>query len=497
MFTTFDYLLLVLYLAVLTAIGIRYYRRTADSSDFFVGGRKMSWLPVAISIIASDTSAITLLGNPGYSYQSDVRLILYILGYSAAAWLVIWIFVPFYCRLNMVTAYEYLEKRFDVKVRSLTSILFLLIRGSHVAIAMYAPCLILTLATGIPLGKCILLMGVFTTLYTTMGGIRAVIWNDVIQFSVVMTGIAIAFAVGVTQIDGGFGEMIRIGAEAGKFKLFDFSLDPTSSVNFWAMFVGGTTLALATLGTDQAVLQRFFTAKSEAECKRSLKAFSVIVLPFQMVLLLLGVVLFAYYRQHPQNLAQIGSHDADAVLGYFAVQHLPRFVTVLLVGAILAASMGVMSAGINSLSTCTVIDFHRRFWARNSTDAACIRAGRWYTVLWGVLTTAGALYAGALGQLALAFGKIQGYVGGVMLGIFLLGIFSRRSSALGALVGGIVGMIVVTYVAFWTEISFFWYAVVGGGATILSGYLISRFSASARPAPDELIFSIARLKHPK
>lgn len=495
MFETFDYLLLVLYLAVLTGIGIRYYRRTADSSDFFVGGRKMSWLPVAISIIASDTSAITLLGNPGYSYQSDIRLILYVLGYSAAAWLVIWIFIPFYCRLNMVTAYEYLERRFDVRVRSLTSALFLFIRGSHVAIAMYAPCLILTLVSGVPLGKCILLMGIFTTLYTTMGGIRAVIWNDVIQFSVVMTGVVLAFAVGVTQIDGGFGEMMRIGAEAGKFNLFDFTPDPSSSVSFWAMFVGGTTLALSTMGTDQAVLQRFFTAKSEAECKRSLKAFSVIIIPFQMVLLLLGVVLFAYYRQHPENLAQIGSHDADAVLGYFAVQHLPRLVTVLLVGAILAASMGVMSAGINSLSTCTVVDFHKRFWAKNSSDAACITAGRRYTVLWGVLTTVAALYAGALGQLALAFGKVQGYVGGVMLGIFLLGIFSRRSSALGALVGGIIGMIVVSYVAFWTSISFFWYAVVGGGATMLSGYWISILFSKAPHVSNELCFSFARLKN--
>jgi SSS family transporter len=497
MFTVLDYSLLVLYLAALTAIGIRYYRRTADSADFFVGGRRMSWLPVAISIIASDTSAITLLGNPGYSYQSDIRLILYVLGYSAAAWLVIWIFIPFYCRLNMVTAYEYLEKRFDVNVRSLASALFLFIRGSHVAIAMYAPCLILTLVSGVPLAKCILLMGVFTTLYTTMGGIRAVIWNDVIQFSVVMIGIAVAFAVGVTQIDGGLGEMMRIGTDAGKFKLLDFSLDPTSSVSFWAMFIGGTTLALATMGTDQAVLQRFFTAKSEAECKRSLKAFSVIVVPFQVVLLLLGVVLFAYYHQHPENVAQIGSSDADAVLAYFAVQHLPRFVTVLLVGAILAASMGVMSAGINSLSTCTVIDFHKRFWSRSATDAACIRAGRRYTVLWGALTTAGALYAGALGQLALAFAKIQGYVGGVMLGIFLLGIFSRRCSARGALVGAIAGMIVVSYVAFWTSISLFWYAVVGGGATMLSGYLISLSSRSVHHVPDELVFSLARIRNPK
>ena len=253
------------------------------------------------------------------------------------------------------------------------------------------------------------------------------------------------------------------------------------------------------------MLQRFFTAKSEAECSRSLRAYSVIMIPFQALLLLLGVVLFAYYQQHPQELGQIqqqhgrdlGSSLSDAILGFFAVSHLPRLITVLLVGAILAASMGVMSAGINSLSTCTVVDFHKRFWARAATDKASVNAGRWFTVLWGVLTTAGALYAGKLGQLATAFTKIQGYVGGVMLGIFLLGIFTRRSTARGALLGGIIGMIVITCVAFGTKISFFWFAIIGGGATMLSGYLISLLSRSVPHMPDELIFSFDRIKSPK
>lgn len=496
MFTTVDYLLLFLYFAVLTLIGFRFYRKNAGSSDFFVGGRMMTWLPVAISIIASDTSAITLLGTPGYTYapKQDFRLVFNTFAYCAAAWLVIWIFLPFYCRLRMVTAYEYLEKRFDVKVRSLTSFLFLLIRGSHVAIAMYAPALLVAAVTGFRVSECILVIGAFTTLYTTLGGIRAVVWTDVVQFTVVVLGISFVFGAGITQIDGGFAEAMQIGKKAGKFNVWDFSLDLTSEYTFWAMFFGCMIGALATMGTDQAVLQRFFTAKSEAECRRSLQAYSIITIPFQLVLLLLGIVLFAYYKQHPADLAQLQGVKADDILGKFAIRQLPRIVTVLLVGAILAASMGVMSAGINSLSTCTVIDFHKRFWFRTATDESCVRAGRWYTVMWGVMTTVGALFAGGLGQLATSFSKVQNYIGGVMLGIFLLGIFLRRSTARGALIGGVAGMIVVSYVAFWTDITFFWYGLIGGGTTLLVGYLVSLTNPPGESVPEELVIHFGKQK---
>ena len=240
----------------------------------------MAWLPVAISVIASDTSAITLLGNPGYSFANDIKLILYIFAYAVAAWLVIFIFLPFYCRLKLYTAYEYLERRFDVRVRCIASGLFLFIRGAHVAIAMYAPAIVLTLVSGLPLRRSILVMGIVATLYTAMGGIRAVIWTDVMQFSIVMTGVVFTFFLTMGRVSGGMASIWRIGSQYGKWRLWDFSFSPYSSTTFWAMLVGGSVLALATMGTDQAVLQRYFTAKSEQECSRSLKAYSIILIPY-------------------------------------------------------------------------------------------------------------------------------------------------------------------------------------------------------------------------
>ena len=184
----------------------------------------------------------------------------------------------------------------------------------------------------------------------------------------------------------------------------------------------------------------------------------------------------------------------DSVLAYFAVHQLPRLISTLFLGSVFAASMGVMSAGINSLSTCSVMDFYRRIWKREASDAESVRAGRIFTVLWGALTTVGALYAGRLGALALAFGKIQGFVGGVMLGIFLLGIFSRRTNAVGALVGSLAGMAVVCYFAFGTNISFFWYGTISCLTTIGVGYLVSSIGREPVGVPDYLFYGGAGAK---
>ncbi len=485
MFTALDYGILCLYFLALTAIGAKFYRISSSSSQFFVGGRAMAWLPVAISVIASDTSAITLLGNPGYTYEKDLRLLPYILSYSVAAWLVIILFLPFYCRLKMYTAYEYLEQRFDVRVRSITSLLFLFIRGAHVSIAMYAPATILTLVSGMPLYWSILLMGLVTTIYTAMGGIRAVIWTDVLQFSIVVTSIVCTFSFTAHRVVGGLPAIWQIGSDFGKWRLFDFSWNLTSDASFWGTFVGGTVLALGTIGTDQAVLQRYFTAKSEEECSRSLKAFSVLLVPYNTLLLLIGSCLFVFYHQNPARAT--GLTSPDAVLGFFAMHELPRLMATLLVGSVFAASMGVMSAGINSLSTCTVIDFYRRLVVKDASDQRYVKAGRTATVLWGVLTTIGAVYAGRLGALALAFSKVQGYVGGVMLGVFLLGMVFRRPSAVGALAGSAVGIAVVSYAAFGTRVSLFWYGIIGCATTMATGYLVSLLYRRQKEVPAHLL----------
>ena len=484
MFGVLDYVLLGLYFLAVTVIGARFYRKRSTSSEFFVGSRAIWWLPIAISVIAADTSAVTLLGNPGYAYDHDISIMLYEFAYSVAAWLVILIFLPVYSRLNLYTAYEYLERRFDVRVRWITSALFLFIRGAHVAIAMYAPALVLALFTGMNLKVGILLMGIVATFYTTLGGIRAVIWTDVMQFSIVVIGIIFAFCLTIKQINGGLATIWQVGSQYGKWHVFDFSLNYKSDTSFWALFVGGTVLALATVGTDQAVLQRYFTAKSEKECARSLKVYSVMLIPFNFALILLGVFFFVFYQQHPALRA--GLPSSDSVLAYFEVHQLPHLLATLLTASIFAASMGVMSAGINSLSTCSVMDFYSRIVKKEFSESELVKAGRLFTIGWGLLATVGAMYADRLGALALAFAKIQGFVGGVMLGIFLLAFFFRRAGAMGTIVGSAAGMAFVFYLAFRTDVSFFWYGSISCLVTIVVGYVASIFLGKTPELPDYL-----------
>jgi solute:Na+ symporter, SSS family len=483
-FSLSDYCILGIYFLGIAFVGVKFYRKSERPSEFFVGGRAVAWLPVSISIVAADTSALTLLGNPGYSYAKNFTLIFLILAYSVAAWLVIIIFLPFYCRLNMYSAYEYLERRFDVRVRCGTSALFLIVRGSHVALAIYATALALRVMTGMSLHTSVLLMGVIATIYTTLGGIRAVIWTDVMQFSIVVIAVGFIFFSTIHSIHGGLPSIWQIGRRYGKWRVWDFSLNPASTTSFWPVFIGSCFLALATDGTDQAVLQRYLTAKSERECTRSLKAYSIILIPYNVVWLLIGVFLFAFYYQHPQLARNL--HNADGVVPYFAVHQLPGIVGALLLASIFAASMGVVSAGINSLSTCSVVDFYQRIWKKNAGDAENVRAGRAFTIIWGTIATAGALYAGRLGRLATAFPKVQGFVGGVMLAVFLLGILFHRTTTLGVLIGGAGGIVVVSYLAFGTELSFFWYGAASCLSTVSLGYLISLCGAKPVGLPDYL-----------
>ena len=306
------------------------------------------------------------------------------------------------------------------------------------------------------------------------------------------TGIAFTFFLTITRENGGLAAIWHIGSEYGKWHAFDFSFNLTSSTSFWAMFVGGTVLALAPMGTDQAVLHCYFTAKSESEFSRSLKAYSVILIPYNFALIIMGVFLFAFYI-NTRRLAK-GLTSSDDVLPYFAMHQLPHLLAALLTASIFAASMGVVSAGMNSLSTCSVVDFYRRIWNKEASEPEFVRAGRIFAVGWGVLTTIGAPYAGRLGELALAFARIQGFVGGVMLGIFLLAIFSRRTSAIGANIGSMVEMAVISYIAFRTESSFFWHGIIGCVVSMVVGYTISTFGPKPVGIPENLFWGRPRIR---
>jgi SSS family transporter len=480
-FNPLDWAILLAYLAAMTAIGGMSYRRKADSKDFFLAGRSAAWLPVAISIIATDFSAITYLGLPAFVYQRDLQQVaLYPVLILVVIPIVIRYLVPFYSRLNLFTAYEYLEKRYDGRVRTMASLLFLLMRGIYMGIVIYAPSLVISVVTGLPLHLSIIMMGVLTTIYTALGGMRAVIWTDFAQFLVIMAGLAAIITTAYANIDGGWSTILATSADLGKLKVVDFAPDPNREFTFWAVAIGSFFMFLNTYGTDQVILQRYLTTRSVKECQKALKLEAVLLIPTVGILAATGLILAVYYFQHPGEAEGIVLRDA--VLPYFTVQHLPVGLRGLVIASIFAAAMSTVSGGINSLTTASVVDFYRRLLRRQADESHYVAVSRLITVMWGVLATAIALFAGLLGELANAYNKVNSHLGGVVLGIFLLGMLTRRATAGSALAGAGIGLATVFTLSSLTQVSWLWYGCVGCCSTFLSGGLLggSRRRQSAR-----------------
>jgi SSS family transporter len=478
-FSTLDMVVVAGYLIAIATLGSSFYRRKTTSAEYFLGGRSMSWLPVGISIIAADLSAVTVMGTPAWNYAHNWELATMAFGYPLVAPLIVYIFVPFYSRLNLYTAYEYLERRFDLKVRVVTSILFLILRGMHVAVVIYAPSLVINLVTGLPVFQCILFMGCFTTFYTALGGMKAVIWTDVIQFVTVMLGVLLIFVTALGAVHVGIAAAYRTALEAGRLRMVNFSTDPRELTSIWAVLVGGVVLTMGPLATDQAILQRLFTTKSTRDCTQSVILQAILVVPITALLSAAGTVLFVFYHYNPSRLA--GLNSPDAIMPFFAIRELPSGISGLIIASIFAASMAVMSAGINALTTATTVDFYQRLVRPNESGEHYARVGRIGTVLWGAAVTVLALLAPYLGELALGYSKVSSFISGPMLGIFLLAVLTRRTTATGALAGAIGGMIVLCAVEFGTDWSFFYQAGIGVAVTVVLGYAASQLMAP----PDE------------
>lgn len=467
-----DIVVIVCYLMAITLIGSLFYRKDTAMQQYLLGSKRMKWFPVALSILAADTSAITYLGSPAWSFVADMKLNQQILTYLLAIPIVVLIFLPIYSRGDLYTAYQYLEYRFDLKVRLLTSLFFLVIRGAHVAVIIYAPALMMAELMHVPLKFSILSMGVLTAFYTALGGIKAVVWTDALQVGTVFVGFTTLAFSAFNNIPGGFQEVLAKGLAAGKFDFFDFSLSWYKVDNFWAILIGGTTMAVQSMGTDQAVLQKYFITKSKMDTVKSLLVYGAILVPLVTLLSLLGVVLFVFYSSHPELKATL--QNPDAVVPHYAAKMLPNGLVGLVVASIFAGSMSTVSASLNSLATSSVVDIYRRLIQTNRSDRHYTVASRWATFLWGGLATIGALYADRLGALILGFMKIQSLMGGIILGVFLLAILSKRVTSNSVIVGSLLGFTFVIYLSLYTPVSLFWYCVVGCHATLLSSWLCSR-----------------------
>lgn len=553
-----DWTIVFVYLSYVVWDGIRRSRGTSELEGYFLANRSLPWWAVGLSVMATQLSAVTMIGTTGQGATDGVRFIQFYFGLPIAMLILSVTLVPFLHGARVYTAYEFLERRFDAKTRSLTSFLFLISRGMSCGTIIAAPAVVFSAIFGWNIGWSVALMGIPTVLYTMVGGVQAVTWADVKQMVLIVGALVAIVVVLLLQLPVSPQEALTIAGSTGRMKTFDFSFNLNETYTFWSGLIGGTFLMMSYFGTDQSQVQRYLTARSVDEARSSLLMSAYWKIPLQALVLLVGVLVFVFYLFKPAPLLFNPAHeqqvraaqpaayeqlvtrhgdaftareaaaralaetqdietrtrfiaaeeqvqavrsealalaadvtgesprDVNYIIPRFVLHELPIGLIGIFIAAIMAAAMSSVAAELNSLSTATVIDFYRRWVRPTGSDAHFLRVSKVSTLLWGLFACVVATWAANLGSLIEVVNRFGSFFYGSILGVFLLGM-SRRASAAGAFFGLMAGMATVAAVSFGApSVSFLWHNVVGAGAVVIIGGLISTFTRPREPEELEV-----------
>ncbi len=548
-----NWVIVIAYLAYVVVDGVRRAKGTDRIEGYFLASRSLPWWVVGLSVMATQLSAVTLIGTTGQGATDGMRFVQFYLGLPIAMVILGVTLVPFLHGAKVFTAYEYLERRFDAKTRSLTSFLFLLSRGMSAGTILAAPGVVFSAVFGWDLTWSVLLIGVPTVVYTMIGGVQAVAWVDVKQMVLIVAALLAIVVVLLVQMPVSPDDALRIAGATGRLQVFDFSFDISETYTFWSGLIGGTFLMLSYFGTDQSQVQRYLTARSVEEAKTSLLMSAYWKIPLQALVLLVGVLVFVYYIFQPAPLLFNPAHEsqvraqepvayealesrysetlqirrtaADAVatardagsttaaaaaidafraterqargvreealtlaervtgesprdvnyvIPRFVLDALPIGLAGVFIAAVMAAAMSSIAAELNSLSTASVIDFYRRWFRPQGSDAHYLFVSKLATGLWGLFACVVAVYAASLGSLIEVVNRFGSFFYGSILGVFLLAMVPG-SRAIGAFVGLLAGMAAVATVTFGApSVSFLWHNVIGAVTVLIVGALLSR-----------------------
>ena len=477
-----DLAVILAYLIAITWFGARFRKGQTSLGDYFLGGRNAPWWAIALSIVSAETSTLTIVGTPGLSFAGNLGFLQLVFGYLLARVAVSVLFLPHYFRGEMFTAYELMRRRFGQRIRRLTAGIFLVTRALAEGVRVFAISLVISIVLGTGETASIVLIVCLTLFYTFEGGMTAVIWTDVAQMGLYVLGAAVSLFVILAKIPGGWAHVAAVAGAAGKLQVFDFRFSPTmqffsQKYSFWAGLVGGCFLTMASHGTDQLMVQRLLSARNEAQSRRALLS-SWLVIFFQFSLFLaIGVLLFVYY----QDAHLVKPRTLDRIYPEFVWRHLPVGVAGLVIAAMLAAAMANLSAALNSLASTTVIDFARwRPASQRRTEAGSLRLARGMTVVWGVVLAAIGMLARHWGSVLEAGLSIASVTLGLLLGVFLLGVLTRRVREWAAMAGVLAGLAAVLYTCFATPVAWTWWVAIGATVTFAAGYSAS-FLQSGTP----------------
>jgi len=549
-----DWIILVLTLLGVIAYGLYKSRTSRDLDGYFLANRMVPWYMVLLGIMGTQASAVTFLSAPGQAYTDGMRFVQYYFGLPLAMVVLCITFVPAFHKLKIYTAYEFLEQRFDLKTRTLTSFLFLLQRGLSTGISISAPSIILSSLLGWDIVWTNIFMGGLLIIYTVTGGAKAVAYTQQLQLIIIFGGMFVAGYMVVHRLPEGvgFSEALHIGGKAGKLNIITTGIDGkgfswNDRYNLFSGIIGGFFLALSYFGTDQSQVGRYLTARSVSESRLGLLMNGLVKVPMQFLILLVGVLVFAFYQFNPEpvffnqsqldklakskyrdslivlersyaeterlrtstvvaptapQLAEIVSakagyrstikrwlndvggddNDTNYIFLRFVTDYLPKGLVGLLIAVIFLAAWGSIAATLNSLSSCTIVDFHRRF-SRPLSPEKEFRLSRVYTFFWGVFCVAVAQLAYNLGNSLIEAVNVLGSLFyGVILGIFLVAFYRKKVGATAVFISAIIIEALVILLNVLSRkgiisLSFLWFNVVGAAGVVLLSEAIQLISS--------------------
>ena len=485
-FGIINYSVLGIYLAGIVGIGIWFARRNRNTDQYFRGGKSIPWWAAGCSIFATMLSSLTYTGVPSKAFAQDWVYAIGNFMIPVVAFVAVFVALPFFRQIDATSAYEYLEKRFNRGVRLFGSASFTVFHIFRMAVVMSLTALALAVATPLTPVQSVLLMGALSILYCTMGGIEAVIWTDTIQTFVLLGGALVAVFILINGIDGGWSGFMSAGSEAGKFNFANLHLDPTDAqIALWVIVVGGIGQNISSYTSDQAVVQRYMTTADQKLAARSIWTNAILTIPATFIFFGIGTALFVFYQNHPERLDPTA--NTDQVFPAFIAYEMPVGLAGLLVAGIFAAAQSTVSTSMNSTATTIVTDFLKPFNLLKN-DQQYLVAAWTFTVLIGLAGTGFALLfvSPDIKSLFDQFIKVIGLFMGVLGGLFVLGVMTRRANGVGALVGAFVGAFSMFYLWKETKINGYLYTVSGITICFLVGYAVSLVAGKPPKSIDGL-----------
>jgi SSS family solute:Na+ symporter len=493
---TLDTIVLIIYVLLVTGFGCTFYRRSSDTEGFMLAHRRLPGWVVGLSIFGTYLSSISFLALPGKAYTDNWSAFVFSLSLPFAAWVAARWFIPLYRSMDDVSAYAYLERRFGLWARLYAMVFYLLTQLARMGTIFFLVALAMEQLTGWDLPTIIIVTGILVTLYTVVGGIEAVIWTDALQSVILTVGALISLGTIIYLMPGGFGQVMQITSEADKASLGSFAFSFTEQ-GFWLVMFYGIFINLQNFGIDQSYIQRYKTARSDADARRSIWIGAMTYIPVSALFLLLGSALYAFYQVNSGLLPD--GLSGDQVFPHFIVHQLPAGLTGLVIAALFAAAMSSADTSMNSSASLIMNDVYVRLINRDAKEGRQIALLRLITIALGILGTSTALLMISIKGALDTWWSLAGIFSGGMLGLFLLGVLSRRAQSFEAATAVVIGVLVISWASLTPDSSAWWsnpfhsfMTIIIGTLTIfLGGVLLSRHrKRMEKQEPPQTLFDM-------